>query len=140
MTSLLLSSQQLTSLRNGSVSAHHGPLEGLTDTFDKDPSNLLAIARELAHDAQDWPGMTEPAQRVWELIDSSQDFEAWVIGWPPGGAIQLHDHGESGGAVLVVQGELVESVSSASCGSFTGEQRERPRRSLQHSQPIGAAL
>ena len=54
--------------------------------------------------------MGEPAQRVWELIDSSQDFEAWVIGWPPGGAIELHDHGESGGAVVVAQGELVEMV------------------------------
>ncbi len=110
MTSLLLGSHELTSLRRGSADAHHGPLGGLTDAFDRDPSNLLAIARELAHGAQDWPGMGEPAQRVWELIDSSQDFEAWVIGWPPGGAIELHDHGESGGAVVVVQGELVEMV------------------------------
>jgi predicted metal-dependent enzyme (double-stranded beta helix superfamily) len=82
----------------------------MTSLFDGDPSHLLAIAKDLAHDAQTWPGMREPARRVWELIDSSQDFEAWVIGWPPGGAIQLHDHGESSGAVVVVQGELVEMV------------------------------
>ena len=37
-------------------------------------------------------------------------FEGWVIGWPPGGAVELHDHGESGGAVVVADGELVEMV------------------------------
>jgi predicted metal-dependent enzyme (double-stranded beta helix superfamily) len=41
---------------------------------------------------------------------ASQGLEAWVIGWPPGGAIELHDHGESRGAVVVAQGELVEMV------------------------------
>ena len=30
--------------------------------------------------------------------------------WPPGGAIELHDHGESSGAVVVAHGELVEMV------------------------------
>jgi predicted metal-dependent enzyme (double-stranded beta helix superfamily) len=39
---------------------------------------------------------------------SSRAFEVWVIGWPPGGAIELHDHGGSGGAVVVADGELVE--------------------------------
>ena len=107
MKSLLLGSQQLTSRSSGSANAHHGPLEGLKDAFDRDPSNLLAIARELAHDAQNWPGVREPARRVWQLVDSSQDFEAWVIGWPAGGSIELHDHGDSGGAVVVVQGELM---------------------------------
>jgi Cysteine dioxygenase type I len=82
----------------------------LTDAFDMGPSELFAIARDLAQDAQNWPGIREPARRVWELINPSQDFEAWVIGWPPGGAIELHDHGESGGAVVVTHGELVEVV------------------------------
>jgi hypothetical protein len=112
MTSLLLDSKQPTPRRSAAAKiAHsHGLLDGVTDAIDIAPSKLLAIARGLAHDAQNWPGMREPARRVWELIDSSQDFEAWVIGWPPGGAIELHDHGESGGAVVVAQGELVEMV------------------------------
>jgi hypothetical protein len=112
MTSLLLDSQQSTSRRCGPAKIAHPNrcLDGVTDAIAIDPSKLLAIARELAHDVQDWPGMREPARRVWELIDSSQDFEAWVIGWPPDGGIELHDHGESSGAVVVAQGELVEMV------------------------------
>jgi predicted metal-dependent enzyme (double-stranded beta helix superfamily) len=112
MTSLLLGSQQLTSRSSGPAKiAHpHGLLDGVTDAIDMGTSELLAIARELAHDAVNWHGLREPARRVWELIDSSQDFEAWVIGWPPGEAIELHDHGESGGAVVVAEGELVEMV------------------------------
>ena len=37
-------------------------------------------------------------------------FEAWVIAWPPGGSIELHDHGGSAGAVVVVAGELIETT------------------------------
>lgn len=74
------------------------------------PSYLLAIANELAHGAQKWPGLGGLTRRVYELIAASEGFEAWVIGWPPGGAIELHDHGESRGAVVVVDGELVEMV------------------------------
>jgi Cysteine dioxygenase type I len=114
MTSLLLSSKQPTSRRNGAkIAQSHGLLNGITDAIDMAPSKLLAIAKELAYGAENWPAMREPARRVWELIDSSQDFEAWFIGWPPGGAIELHDHGESGGAVVVAQGELVEMVITA---------------------------
>jgi quercetin dioxygenase-like cupin family protein len=33
-----------------------------------------------------------------------------VIAWPPGGAIELHDHGESSGAIVVASGELTETT------------------------------
>jgi predicted metal-dependent enzyme (double-stranded beta helix superfamily) len=75
-----------------------------------DSSKLLAIARELADGAQLSPRMREPTRRVWDLIAATEAFEAWVIGWPPGGAIELHDHGESSGAVVLAGGELVEMV------------------------------
>jgi predicted metal-dependent enzyme (double-stranded beta helix superfamily) len=49
---------------------------------------------------------------------ASDDFEAWVIAWPPGGAIELHDHGGSAGAVVGVAGRLRETsiVSKPSGG------------------------
>jgi predicted metal-dependent enzyme (double-stranded beta helix superfamily) len=72
------------------------------------PSGLLAIARGLTHDIQDWHGMRESTKRVWRLLASSEAFEAWVIGWPVGGAIELHDHGGSTGVIVVARGELVE--------------------------------
>ena len=41
---------------------------------------------------------------------ASDAFEAWVIAWPPGGAIEVHDHGGSSGAVVVASGELMETT------------------------------
>jgi predicted metal-dependent enzyme (double-stranded beta helix superfamily) len=73
-------------------------------------SMLLALARELIFAARAWPGIHHSTQRVWGLMASSQDVEAWVIGWPPGGSIELHDHGESSGALVIVEGELIEMV------------------------------
>ena len=87
-----------------------GQLDRGTDTIELDPSTLLAIARGLADSALHWPGMGNPSHRVWDLMVASPNFEAWVIGWPPGGAIELHDHGESSGAVVVARGELLEVV------------------------------
>ena len=74
------------------------------------PTALLAMARRLALWAPSWPGMQRPARRHWDLMAASDLFEAWVIAWPPGGAIELHDHGGSAGAVVVVAGELIETT------------------------------
>jgi hypothetical protein len=71
---------------------------------------LKSIAVRLAARASSWPGMARPTQRRWELMAVSDAFEAWVIAWPPGGAIELHDHGGSSGAVLVAAGELRETT------------------------------
>jgi predicted metal-dependent enzyme (double-stranded beta helix superfamily) len=38
------------------------------------------------------------------------DFDAWLIAWPRGGKVELHDHGVSTGAVSVISGTLVEAV------------------------------
>ena len=113
MTSLLLDPRRLTS--GGSTPAVEmvgppGQLDRGADTIELDPSTLLAIAAGLADSALHWPGMGNPSHRVWDLMVASPNFEAWVIGWPPGGAIDLHDHGESSGAVAVARGELLEVV------------------------------
>ena len=68
------------------------------------------MAEGLAATALGWPGMTGVTGRRWELMAASDTFEAWVIGWAPGGTIELHDHGDSGGAVVVAGGELVETL------------------------------
>jgi predicted metal-dependent enzyme (double-stranded beta helix superfamily) len=57
--------------------------------------------------------MTQAVRRRWELMAVTETYEAWVIAWPPGGAIELHDHGGSSGAVIVVEGELKESRIAA---------------------------
>jgi predicted metal-dependent enzyme (double-stranded beta helix superfamily) len=68
------------------------------------------MAEGMAERARLWPGMASSTTRRWELLASSETFEAWVIGWPPGGVIELHDHGDSAGAVVVATGELVETL------------------------------
>lgn len=72
--------------------------------------SLLAIAEGLAHSAHWWSDLEQQSGRSWQLMVASKDFEAWVIAWPPGGAIDLHDHGDASGAVVVTRGELVETV------------------------------
>jgi mannose-6-phosphate isomerase-like protein (cupin superfamily) len=53
--------------------------------------------------------VADPVRRSWDLLAVTDEFEAWVIGWPAGGAIEFHDHGESKGAVVVLSGELLET-------------------------------
>jgi len=72
--------------------------------------SLLAIAEGLAHSAHWWSDLERQSGRSWQLMVASEDFEAWVIAWPPGGAIDLHDHGDASGAVVVTRGELVETI------------------------------
>ena len=99
-------------------------------------TGLVAIARELAKRAPAWPGTTRQGRRRWDLMAASDAFEAWAITWEPGGAIELHDHGGSSGAVAVVAGELLETsvvtrasgevalwsstIASGRCTSFGG--------------------
>jgi predicted metal-dependent enzyme (double-stranded beta helix superfamily) len=71
--------------------------------------DLTAMARHLASEPVVHDFSPDPASRCWKLIVESRTFAAWVIGWPPGGAIDLHDHGDSAGAVVVRRGSLRET-------------------------------
>ncbi len=75
-----------------------------------DPAELLPIAEGLAATAPLWTELTEPEARTWRTIAATEAFEAFVIAWPTGGSIELHDHGDSAGAVVVAEGELVETT------------------------------
>jgi Cysteine dioxygenase type I len=86
---------------------------GIAMPVNPGPDELLPIAVRLAARAPSWPGMTRPTRRSWELMVASETVEAWVIAWPPGGSVELHDHGGSAGAVVVAAGELVETSVAA---------------------------
>jgi quercetin dioxygenase-like cupin family protein len=36
------------------------------------------------------------------------DYDVWLLRWPPGSRVTPHDHGDSAGAFVVVDGELIE--------------------------------
>jgi hypothetical protein len=94
------------------MSLRHCLVDPAADVGDEElpePDALLAIALRLAVRAPSWSGMARPVRRHWDLMAASDAFEAWVIAWPPGGAIELHDHGGSAGAVVVAAGELIET-------------------------------
>ena len=77
-----------------------------------DGPTLLALANGLATTAADWPGLDHgPSdRRRWALMTASPFFEAWAIVWPPGGTVELHDHGGAAGALAVTQGVLSETA------------------------------
>jgi hypothetical protein len=72
--------------------------------------DLLAIAEGFAASAADLPELHGRTERSWILLAATDLFEAWAIGWPHGGRIELHDHGESRGAVVVAKGTLTETT------------------------------
>ena len=56
--------------------------------------------------------MRHDAERRWFLRRyRTHDVEAWLLGWTVEQAIELHDHGGSAAAVIVLEGELVETVA-----------------------------
>jgi predicted metal-dependent enzyme (double-stranded beta helix superfamily) len=83
-------------------------------------TELGMIAEGLARTAHWWPDVDRPSRRTRDLMVVSEDFEAWVVAWPSGGSIELHDHGEAVGAVVVAKGQLVETVVSGPVGAALG--------------------
>jgi hypothetical protein len=71
--------------------------------------NPQEVASRLAP-AVRWPGAPATERRAWRLMARTPDFDAWLIAWPSGGKVDLHDHGQSSGAVSVISGALVEAV------------------------------
>lgn len=62
--------------------------------------------------------------RAYVRLLGTEVYEAWLIAWAPTGALDLHDHGGSEGAIRVVRGCLTEVYS------------DRPRTALIRTRPI----
>jgi hypothetical protein len=74
------------------------------------PADHLATALRYAAHPHDWPVAPRfnPAQRWYHRLATEPDAEVWLLTWLPGQGTDLHDHGGSSGAFLVVTGELTE--------------------------------
>lgn len=68
---------------------------------------LSAIAEGIA--AGD-PAAFVPAgtDRRWGIVVATEAYEAWVIAWPSGTGLAMHDHGCARAAMRVVSGRLRE--------------------------------
>jgi quercetin dioxygenase-like cupin family protein len=51
-------------------------------------------------------------ERTWRRLDATDHLEIWLVGWPVGSSTGWHDHLESEGAFLTVEGELAEQTWS----------------------------
>ena len=80
-----------------------------------DADVLAAIAAGLATVTVPWEIREGevPTERRYQRVLVTPEYEAWVICWPSGGTLDLHDHGGSSGAFSVVSGELDEATIQA---------------------------
>ena len=76
--------------------------------------DFLGIARLYASQPDDWPlaPRFDPTGRWYHRIHTGDDHEAWLLTWLPGQGTELHDHGGSAGAFVVVSGTLTELVAA----------------------------
>ena len=76
---------------------------------------IASIARGLAAASAPWPDLAaeQSADRRYELLLTTDAYDAWLIHWPAGTGLDAHDHGGSVGAFSVVDGTLDEDTISA---------------------------
>jgi hypothetical protein len=73
-------------------------------------ADLAEVARTMAETDSLWRPLVRRSQRErwYEPLTRTDDYEAWLIGWPRDSGLELHDHGGASGAVRVLAGGLVE--------------------------------
>jgi hypothetical protein len=98
---------------NWKVAAHRAlhpssPTPVGTDVLTAIAAGLAAVTVpwELAH-------VEVPTERRYQRVLATPAYEAWVICWPGGESLDLHDHGGSAGAFSVVSGQLDEATMEA---------------------------
>lgn len=86
-------------------------------------AHLAGLAQVLASCPAVWAPLAvhDPDHRVHVRLTAGPDWEAYLITWPSGHGVEVHDHGGSAGAVAVVAGSLVELVARPSARH--GEER-----------------
>jgi predicted metal-dependent enzyme (double-stranded beta helix superfamily) len=82
-------------------------------TWSIDPrTEPLSIARSYADNPDEWPlaPRFDLAQRWQHRLAESSHAQVWLVTWLPGQTTEIHDHGGSAGALVIVSGTLTEHV------------------------------
>ena len=86
----------------------------LPESFDcgswLDPDQLADVVAELADRARSWAArlFIDPGRRSAFRLMATDDYDVWLLTWPPGSRVTPHDHGASAGAFSVIRGRVVE--------------------------------
>src|SRR4051794_39299075 len=101
-----------TQLAAPHVAAATEPSTGPSAPVALAPEALVEIAKGIAasplwldhanHDHED--------RRPVRLL-ATASYEVWVLGWVTGQGVELHDHGDAAGAIVVTEGTLTEIVA-----------------------------
>lgn len=89
------------------------PVTALDNAILVDIAEGLLDARPLWEPALD----VAPDRRGHIRLLATEVYEAWLITWPVGHGVELHDHGGSTGVIAVAEGHLVE-IQANGGGSF----------------------
>ncbi|MEA2670643.1 MAG: hypothetical protein QOG45_863 [Chloroflexota bacterium] len=83
-----------------------------TRTHVLSTGQLSRVVEELAVRPHLWRDLVrhDPLERRYHRLLLDHTVEVWLIGWWPGQHIAAHDHGGANGALVVIDGELVEEV------------------------------
>jgi predicted metal-dependent enzyme (double-stranded beta helix superfamily) len=77
---------------------------------DLDRAELHELVTRIAAEPESWRGLVrrDTPERHFEQLWRDDHVDIWVITWTNGNDTGFHDHDVSGGAVAVVEGELIE--------------------------------
>jgi mannose-6-phosphate isomerase-like protein (cupin superfamily) len=96
----------------------HRPIHATTSSDRLDVADLATIVADLAADPAGWQAKIRfgADDRWWIRLYSDDVVDVWLLTWVHDTGTDLHDHGESAGAFVVVSGELEEVRPHANGG------------------------
>lgn len=74
------------------------------------PDDLATVVARFASAGRLWRPFVrhDPTRRSYLRLVWTPEHEVWLLCWPPGQLVDLHDHGRSAGAFVVTDGMLRE--------------------------------
>jgi mannose-6-phosphate isomerase-like protein (cupin superfamily) len=93
----------------------------MTSTATRARVDLLAAARDHAARPDKWRDLVrfDRHRRWYARVSRDSDTEVWLLSWLPGQGTDLHDHGGSAGAFVVVDGTLTEDTAMRTPAGLT---------------------
>lgn len=87
----------------------HVPALSLTVAPTIDCQALTQIVDGLARSGRRVPSAGRPADQPRSLqLIATEAYDVWLITWPPGSVLEMHDHGTALGVMRIASGELLE--------------------------------